>query len=353
MAISPTTRRTSSIINILIFLGLLLVLLQPLTWNFELPAVFWIRQSFQMLLWIGLYFVVSNVYIPKFLFKDRLPFFFFIVAISILFIVVSSKVLELSLDVNEAMRAIKRPVRPRQDHNAFSIDYFLLFVSVLIAGISSSIAVITKWYADQQSRLLLEQEKITAELSFLKAQINPHFFFNTLNNIYSLNGTDTEKAGDAIYTLSHMMRYVLYDSKNNTTLKKEISFVENYLKLMQLRLTDKVKIAFVKPDGNLDHSFAPMLFLPYIENAFKHGISSTENTSIYIGITSTRDTVTIEVRNTILTVKGEIMEESNGIGLVNTKRRLDLLYPGRYILTIDPHTDDNEYYVQLVLKVND
>ena len=334
-------------------MGLFFVLLQPLTWDFELPTVFWIRQVFQLMLWITLYFLISRVYIQKYLFQDRVPFFFFMLLISILFIIVASRVLEMSLHVNEAMRAIKRPVRTRPRQNDFSIDYFLLFISISIAGISTSIAIIRKWYADNQSRLLLEQEKITAELSFLKAQINPHFFFNTLNNIYSLNRTDTEKAGDAIYTLSHMMRYVLYDSKNNTTLKKEISFVENYLKLMQLRLTEKVKITFEKPDGIIDHSFAPMLFLPYIENAFKHGISSTEDTSIYIGISATREIVTIEVRNTILIVKGEIMEESNGIGLVNTKRRLDLLYPGKYTLDINPHTAENEYFVRLVLKLND
>ncbi|HCN82944.1 MAG TPA: sensor histidine kinase [Sphingobacteriaceae bacterium] len=353
MTLFSNIKNTSFIINLLVFLGLFFVVLQPLAWDFELPAVFWIRQCFQLLLWITLYFLVSKVYIPKFLFRDRLSFFFFMILVSVLFIVVASRLLEMSLDVNEAMRAIKRPVRARPKHSTFSIDYFLLFISISIAGISASIAIIRKWYADNQSRLLLEQEKITAELSFLKAQINPHFFFNTLNNIYSLNRTDTEKAGDAIYTLSHMMRYVLYDSKNNTTLKKEISFVENYLKLMQLRLTEKVKIVFEKSDSNSDHSFAPMLFLPYIENAFKHGISSTENTSIYIGISSTKDTVTIEVRNTLVSVKGEIMEESNGIGLVNTKRRLDLLYPGRYTLTIDPHTSENEYFVRLILKLND
>lgn len=346
-------KNTSFIANLLICLALLFIALQPLALDFEMPAVFWIRQFLQLLLWITLYFVVSKIFIPRFLFNDRLPFFFLMIFLSVFFIAAASRLLEISLNVNEAMHAIRRPARVRQQHSAFSIDYFLLFVSILIAGIGASIAIIKKWYADQQSRLLLEQEKITAELSFLKAQINPHFFFNTLNNIYSLNRTDTEKAGDAIYTLSHMMRYVLYDSKNNTTLKKEISFVENYLKLMHLRLTDKVKVSFVPPTGNLDHSFAPMLFLPYIENAFKHGISSTEDTSIYIRISSTKDTVSIEVRNTLVSVKGEIMEESNGIGLVNTKRRLDLLYPGRYQLTIDPHTEDNEYFVSLVLNVND
>jgi LytS/YehU family sensor histidine kinase len=145
------------------------------------------------------------------------------------------------------------------------------------------------------------------------------------------------------------MRYVLYETHTDTSVAKEVKFIEDYIKLMQLRLTSKVQITFNKPDTKFNHTIAPMLFLPYVENAFKHGLSPTENTSILIDIAATESAVIMEVRNSIVQQQGQSMEESNGIGLVNTKRRLDLMYDDKYELNINSLTSENEYVVKLKL----
>jgi LytS/YehU family sensor histidine kinase len=228
-----------------------------------------------------------------------------------------------------------------------------LFTNLLILGISTSFALLRKWQLDTTLRLALEQAKTASELSYLKAQINPHFFFNTLNNIYALTLIDTETAREAIHRLSRMMRYVLYDTQAGTTLlSKELAFVNDYIQLMQLRLTDKVTITVDPPTPLHDTSIAPMILLPFVENAFKHGVSALHPSSIYIGIQQRQHELQIDVRNTLFADKKPSLEVSNGIGLVNTRRRLDLLYPDRYTLQIDEQTPAGEYHVHLTLDLS-
>lgn len=351
MGLFTSIRNRSYIVNLLLFLGLILFLLQPLSWNMQLPTEFWIRQAGLLVLWVGLFYIVSKVLVPFLLFKNREPAFFLFFIGSVILTILFSKVIEISIDYRSAMAAAAGPMfKHFVRKSIYSVDAFLVFTTILIGGISACVEIVKKWYTDNESRLQLEQEKTASELAFLKAQINPHFFFNTLNNIYSLNRINAEKAGDAIYTLSHMMRYVLYETHTTTTVKKEVQFIDDYIKLMQLRLTTKVQIVFNKPQNNLHHTIAPMLFLPYVENAFKHGLSPTENTSILIDISSTDSSVCMEVRNAILEQQSPILEESNGIGLANTRRRLELMYPGKYELNIDTHTAENEYLVHLKLN---
>jgi two-component system LytT family sensor kinase len=148
------------------------------------------------------------------------------------------------------------------------------------------------------------------------------------------------------------MRYVLYDTKNNmTSLLKEVSFVEDYLKLMELRITKNVQVIFDKPEMLKDINVAPMLFLPFIENAYKHGISSLHPSYIYIGIKQHTAQLHIEVRNSLFENQALDKEESNGIGLANTRRRLDLIYPGRYTLVTNRDEVLQEYYVSLILNL--
>jgi LytS/YehU family sensor histidine kinase len=232
------------------------------------------------------------------------------------------------------------------------VDFSIIIITLVVFGVGIIIAVVQKIQQDQLKVQNSEKEKISSELAFLKAQINPHFFFNILHTIHALTETDTRSAGDSIYTLSHMMRYVLYDTKNDeTTLEKEVNFVEDYIKLMQLRLTDQVQIIFDKPNNLRNVKVVPMLFLPFIENAFKHGISSIHPSYIYIGIKQIGRTLNIEVRNSIFIEKAENLEESNGIGLINTQRRLDLIYPGKHQLKVESSQVANEFTVQLNLTL--
>jgi two-component system, LytTR family, sensor kinase len=199
----------------------------------------------------------------------------------------------------------------------------------------------------------MEQDKISSELSFLKAQINPHFFFNTLNNIYALTLINADTSRKAIHQLSRMMRYVLYDTQNSTTLlSQEIAFVKDYISLMQLRLTDAVKIDFTSPASLKDVAIAPMIFLPFVENAFKHGVSAIQPSSITISVTQQNSKIDLEVVNTVIKEQNNNLEAGSGIGLNNTRRRLDLLYPGKYSLLINEDTANNIYSVHLTLHLS-
>lgn len=231
------------------------------------------------------------------------------------------------------------------------IDYYSMFTALIIIGISTSVAAVQNAERDKQYRQNLEQEKINSELSFLKAQINPHFFFNTLNNIYALTVIDVEAAREALHKLSRMMRYVLYETQHGTVLlSQEIAFAQDYIQLMQLRLTDKVTVSLKPPVPLHDVSIAPMLFLPFIENAFKHGVSAVQPSHIDIKIWQEGQKVYIDVRNTLFTEKRTVLDESNGIGLTNTQRRLDLLYPGKYQLDVNENSSEKEFEVHLELQ---
>ena len=147
------------------------------------------------------------------------------------------------------------------------------------------------------------------------------------------------------------MRYVLYETQHGTVLlSQEIAFAQDYIELMQLRLTDKVKVSLEPPLPLHDVSIAPMLFLPFIENAFKHGVSAVQPSNIEIKIWQVENKVFVDVRNTLFTEKRTVLDESNGIGLVNTQRRLDLLYPGKYHLDVSENSEEKEFEVRLELE---
>ena len=207
-------------------------------------------------------------------------------------------------------------------------------------------------YQMQQLRSL----QLETELSLLKAQINPHFFFNTLNNIYALTHVDAEQARAALHRLSRMMRYVLYESPaGQTRLSQELGFLRDYVELMHLRLTDKVQVLLQVP-GPLaaDPLIAPMLFQPFVENAFKHGVSATAPSCITIELRQpSAQTVELCVRNTVFPARPAAPpdDEPGGIGLANTQRRLDLLYPAAHTIRVVPCTAANEYEVCLHLSL--
>ena len=248
----------------------------------------------------------------------------------------------------------KGPPRHHRSHRDWDIGTIAAMIgtSALVIGISTSVTAIQKWQKDKQSHQEMEQDKISSELSFLKAQINPHFFFNTLNNIYALTLINADTSRKAIHQLSRMMRYVLYDTQNTTTqLSQEIAFIKDYISLMQLRLTDVVKIEFSSPAALKDVAIAPMLFLPFVENAFKHGVSATQQSLINIIVEQQENTLILKVVNTVIKEQSNNLEEGSGIGLNNTRRRLDLLYPGRYSLDINENTAENIYSVHLMLNL--
>jgi two-component system LytT family sensor kinase len=196
----------------------------------------------------------------------------------------------------------------------------------------------------------MEREKLNSELALLKNQISPHFFFNTLNNIYSLIGINADDSQMAVLKLSKLMRYLLYESEQgNTKFSQEIDFMKNYIDLMKLRMSDKVALNISLPEEYEDISMPPLLFIPFIENAFKHGISYREKSYIDISIIAGMDSITFKCVNSTVKRNGNSEKEHSGIGLENVRKRLNLLYPGRHDLKINE--TDKTYEVLLFINI--
>jgi sensor histidine kinase YesM len=189
-----------------------------------------------------------------------------------------------------------------------------------------------------------------ADLQFLKAQINPHFLFNTLNNIYALASAQSDHTAAAVMKLSSIMRYVLTEAKNDLVpLEKEILFTSHYIELQKMRLTDKTKIDFVINGDPLGREIAPLLLLPFVENAFKYGVSTRECSPISILLEIKEESLFFSISNHKHINTSLRMADNTGIGINNTRRRLDLLYPGKYDLIINDKS--NEFTVHLNIPV--
>jgi hypothetical protein len=196
-----------------------------------------------------------------------------------------------------------------------------------------------------------EIEKTNAELSYLKAQINPHFLFNTLNSIYSLAILKSDKTADAVVKLSEMMRYVLNDSNSNfISLKNELNYITNYIDLQRMRLTPNVKLNYAHEGIVLDKKIAPLILIPFIENAFKHGVNSEENSEIDIAIIVSETTIKLSVKNNCVSTNNQTLNKS-GLGIENTKQRLNLLYPKNHLLNIAEV--DSSFVVSLIINLHD
>lgn len=227
-------------------------------------------------------------------------------------------------------------------------DNYVLMLTLLVLGISTSWAMLQHWQKAAQHKQKLEQDKTMAELAMLKAQINPHFFFNSLNSIYSLTYTDIEDSRNALHTLSRMMRYLLYSTEETTTLLKEAEFMKDFIALMKLRANSKLTITTDIPEKIHDYPIVPMLLLPLVENAFKHGIHATDKSEIHIALRQDGSNLEFEVENTYFEKSSTASE--GGIGLTNTKRRLHLIYPHKHSL-ICGVTKDGMYNVKLQITL--
>lgn len=226
--------------------------------------------------------------------------------------------------------------------------YFLLIVAVIVVAIAQR--HITK---TRKIRKLLEEEKqknTEAELAWLKNQINPHFLFNTLNNISSLTQIDAEKAQDSIAQLSDLLRYAMYETnKPLVPVSGEVDFMRNYIELMRLRCNERTTVSTDFTISNPDTQVAPLLFISLVENAFKHGVSSSKPSQIEIALTESDGAITFTCDNTNYP-KSDGDRSGSGIGLENTRRRLELLYAGRY--EWEQSLENNIYHVKVRINNN-
>jgi len=217
--------------------------------------------------------------------------------------------------------------RPRPKHMFYLRDGMMLTMTV---GIALAIRMTMQWFKTEREKQALETAHAEAELKNLKNQLNPHFLFNTLNNIYALIDCNPEKARYGVESLSRMLRHVLYDTNlNRVSLEEEMSFVRSYVELMALRLPPSTRLEVDLPTQGNGIRIAPLLFISLIENAFKHGISHKKESFIRVVISlEGRSQVVCVVENTYVPRYHD--RPDSGIGIVNLQKRLQLLYPGRH-----------------------
>jgi sensor histidine kinase YesM len=222
-----------------------------------------------------------------------------------------------------------------------------LFIALLVNLMAIGIAMSIRYVMRQSEK---KQKEVEAELAWLKNQINPHFLFNTLNNISSLTQIDADKAQDTVMQLSDLLRYAMYETnKPKVPLDGEVEFMRNYIELMKLRCNEMTTVSeeMVVEDGKAE--VAPLLFISLIENAFKHGMNSNAPASINISLTQKDGTLVFTCDNTN-NPKPTKDRSGSGIGLENTRRRLDLLYQGRYQWE-QTITQKNIYHVKITLQL--
>lgn len=321
--------------------------------EYESISRLFIRNVILLLPQILAAYLLSYLLIPKLLFKRHLLLFGFLFFLSTYVFSVLARVLVVY--IVEAM--FREP--PFEQETIFEIatDFERLYKEFfhrvyLPVFFFVSIKLIKERSEERQKRELLEKEKIAAELNFLKAQIHPHFLFNTLNNLYTLTLQKSDKAPETVLKLSEMLDYILYKCKEETvSITHEIQLIENYINLERLRYGDRLEIDFETNVDNLNTKVAPLILISFIENAFKHGVSGV------VGIPKIK--ITLKVKNTDLLFsvknsKPEIIQNDyskfkEGIGLSNTKSQLGLVYPERHTLDIIERKDN--YLIELSINL--
>lgn len=309
-----------------LLLGFIMLFYIPITWNVVLPSVFWLWQIIILVLLIIIFYSNAKIVVPKTIIKDNTsPFLLWAFAT----IFVMQLIAYFYTSETDLHTKVSEVLGFKKFRNPY-FDNYVLMLTLLVLGISTSWAMLHYWQKAAQHKQKLEQDKTMAELAMLKAQINPHFFFNSLNSIYSLTYTDIEDSRNALHTLSRMMRYLLYSTEETTTLLKEAEFMKDFIALMKLRANSKLTITTDIPEKVHDYPIVPMLLLPLVENAFKHGVHATDKSEIHIKLRQKESTLEFEVENTYFE-KSSTTDEG-GIGLKNTKRRLHLIYPHKHSL---------------------
>ncbi len=327
---------------------------------FLLPIVFFPRQRdgqsaiSQTMIWMFItldvylvifYYLNTQVMIPGLLVRKRWWWYALAIAVCLVLFILIPRLFEEALAAENPQRYRNRSGRSRYRLYPFTGGTAVFF---LVFTVSTSVKLIQQWLSAEERQKIIETEKLNTELSFLKSQINPHFLFNTLNNIYSLAVVKSDHTAGAVMKLSNIMRYVLSDTKQHLVpLEKEIKFIQDFIDLQSVRLTDKMKIHFSVTGPVEGELIAPLIFIPFVENAFKFGISAKKDSEIIIKITVTEGEIQFYSDNRMLSVETDT-ERNNGIGLKNTKRRLEILFPQNHHLSIKKV--DGHFIVELKIS---
>lgn len=318
---------------------------------------------------IAFYYVNTQLLIPQMLLKRKWGIYLLcIIALFILFLYfpewISSIVTDSSNDIafragrmqnyppppSDSLHFSSHPPRHGSGRHRFHFFPGSYLIFILVFTIGTCVSVIQEWLKTDTFKKEIEREKLNTELLFLKSQVNPHFFFNTLNNIYSLAVTGSEMTAPAILKLSSIMRYIISDAQLNAVpLDHEVTFIKHYIDLQLVRLTDKVNVDF-KVDGRVENKMIePLLFIPFVENAFKYGVSTKENTSIVIHIKASDEKIIFSSSNKIIHQENAL-KDTTGIGINNVRRRLELMYPGKHDLQIFNTGENFSVKLEITIK---
>ncbi|MFZ4544386.1 MAG: sensor histidine kinase [Saprospiraceae bacterium] len=229
---------------------------------------------------------------------------------------------------------------PQIQNELINNQFWYFLGLVYIAGFSTIYSIISEWKKQEKQRVELQNQTVASELRFLKTQINPHFLFNTLNSLYALTLKKSDDAPEVVLRLSEMMRYMLYEcNEPQVPLTKEVAYIENYLNLEKLRLSKTIDLKFNVSGDTSNLSISPLLFIPFIENSFKHGVANQIGEGfVHIDLICKEKELSFCVENSRTqnnSLGHHSGKRSGGIGLINVKRRLDLLYPNKNKLKIE------------------
>lgn len=298
----------------------------------------------------GVFYVNYALLIPKLLFEKRLALYVLCVLALILLLgwllpAISGPSLETALPGAPRMG----PGRSQRPPGAGPMRLFPMVIWTLAVLTGLVVRVTQRWLTQDAVSKSIQADQVKSELIMLKSQVSPHFLFNTLNNIYALTETDPKQAQAVIHQLSKMMRYMLYESEKNyrMPLSRELDFIAAYIDLMKKRLPDATQVVFTPPATPQEGYVPPLLFIAFVENAFKHGVSAAHTCSIHVDLKAGEEHVVCTVENDI--IKQPQSMEEGGIGLSNAERRLELIYgKGNFELQV---TQSSKYTVQLKIPL--
>lgn len=282
--------------------------------------------SVRVILLMVIAYLNLHIFLPKYLIKKRYGAY----AASILLSVMAYLVIQSLYD----WYLYGYIVGPLYRSNMYESLYYNFFSTLWYLGLMLSLKLSIDWYSQQLLIQRITVEKLNAEVDFLRTQVNPHFLFNILNNLYALTLKKSEQAPDVVLKLSSMMEYMLYDSNDDKVLlDKELEYLQNYVALERLRFGNEAVITFNIANVPSGLTIAPLLLLPLVENAFKHGLSrQTANGELNIDIAFNEMVLTVKVENTRPLAPAEPLK--GGIGLSNLRKRLALLYRGKHDLQL-------------------
>lgn len=305
-------------------------------------AHFWIPLGFYALVFYLNYFV----FIDRFLFTKKMILFISLNAVIILILLLLKEYIEITLFKDFVAKV------PSNDKGGAPPLKMLIYVQMIsyMAPLLFSIAIKTtkRWVKTEAERKEATNIKLQSELQHLHYQLQPHFFFNSLNNIYSMVDISPDQAKKSIHSLSKLMRYMLYETNMELVpLSKEIDFMKKYIDLMKLRVSDKTEVNYNFPSEETGIQIAPLLFISLIENAFKHGVSASKASKIEIKMTGDNNKVLFTIENDNFPKKNND-KSGSGIGLQNLEKRLQLLYPNKY--SFKTSVNDARFLVSLEIE---